>query len=51
MLGLRSGGLTLEEIFLKLTADEEAAPENGPSGGDGEITAAEDAADREEEEA
>lgn len=51
LLGLRSGGLTLEEIFLKLTADEEAAPENGPSGGDGEIPAAEDAADREEEEA
>ncbi len=55
LLGLRSGGLTLEEIFLKLTADEEAVTENGPSGGgsggDGEIPAAEDAADGEEEEA
>lgn len=55
LLGLRSGGLTLEEIFLKLTADEEAVTENGTYGGgsgvDGEIPAAEDAADGEEEEA
>ncbi|MTS91364.1 ATP-binding cassette domain-containing protein [Pseudoflavonifractor sp. BIOML-A4] len=55
LLGLRSGGLTLEEIFLKLTDDEEAVTENGTSGGgsggDGEIPAAEDAADGEEEEA